>query len=298
MRRHCVPDGRRDGGPLSKEGAGPLGFLARAAAYVASSFRLGVSARDRWRLLWAQLKNARVRLGLDAHRPDRVYTVRTVYGPLHFRDNFGDITNVVDLLHRQVYRPREIAGPGAIVDVGANIGLAAVLFHHFHPDRRLYCFEPVAENIELLERNCPDAVVEQVALGAREGRVHLRVDADRVMASAEVRDRETGEESFAMTSLDRYAERRGIGRVALLKVDAEGMELDVLEGAREVLGRTGRVVMETHGADRHERAKELLGAADLVVDEDVFDGATGLLFAGRKDEPPPADERTPSSAPL
>lgn len=264
---------------------------------MASSLRLGASPGDRWRLLWAQTKNLRVRLGLDVHRPDRVYAIRTVYGPLHFRDNFGDVTNVVDLLHRQIYRPREIHGPGAIVDVGANIGLAAFLFHHFHPERSLYCFEPLAENVEILARNCPDAVVEQVALGAREGRVRLRVDADRVMASSEKRDRETGEESFAVTTLDRFADQRDLGRIALLKVDAEGMELDVLEGARNALERTGRVVMETHGPERHARAKELLGEAGLVIEEDTFEGATGLLFAGRTQEAPAGGEPpAPSSA--
>jgi len=49
--------------------------------------------------------------------------------------------------------------------------------------------------------------------------------------------------------LDTLAERHNIGEVAFLKCDAEGAELEVIEGGRELLRRTRAVAFDT-GAER------------------------------------------------
>ena len=93
--------------------------------YLWSSFRLGESWTGRWQLLWKQTKNLRVGLNLDSHNPGDVYSLRTNYGLLHFRDNFGDITNLANIFHRNTYKVTELAHEGVILDIGANVGLAA-----------------------------------------------------------------------------------------------------------------------------------------------------------------------------
>lgn len=255
--------------------------LNRLRDFAACARALGRTPREQWHLFWCQLKNLRVRLGLAEHAPDRVYALGTVYGTLHFRDNFGDITNLLGLYYHQVYRPHRLQTDGAIVDVGANIGLAAALFAHHNPDRPIYCFEPLGQNVEMVRRNCPRAVVEQIALGATASTVALQVDEDSVMASAIPCGWETHEETFEVNTLDQYTEERGIGAVALLKIDTEGMELDILRGGQETLRRVSEVVMETHGTERHAESMRLLRVAGLEVDSEEFDGETGFVRASR-----------------
>jgi len=249
-------------------------FLLCAAA-------LGKSPHDKWAIFWRETKNIRVRLKMATYHPGDVYSLQTVYGPLHFRDNFGDITNLVGLYYHQVYRPRRLPHDGVIVDIGANIGLAAALFAHYNPGRPIFCFEPLSANAALVELNCPHATVERVALGARQNRVTLQVDADSVMASSITCDWDTHEETFDVIPLDAYAQEKRWDRIALMKIDTEGMELDILQGGAATLRKTQEVVMETHEQFRHDASMRLLREAGFTIDADEFDGHTGFVFASR-----------------
>jgi FkbM family methyltransferase len=243
---------------------------------------VGTSPAARWNIFWSETKNVRVRLGLAAHRPHQVYNLDTTYGKLHLRDNFGDITNLPGLLHRGVYRPPSAVGEGTILDVGANIGLAAAWFRREYPGRDIHCFEPLEENARLVPLNCPGATVRRVAVGRTRGFVDLAVDADAVMASTIPYSREAARRTLEVVTLDEHVREHGVERVALLKIDTEGMELDVLAGASRTLSITGVVAMETHGMDRHRGSITVLEAAGFAIDREEFHGGTGLVFASRR----------------
>lgn len=127
--------------------------------------------------------------------------------------------------------------------------------------------------------NCPSATVNNVAVGATAGTVELRVDRDAVMASTIPWDRAVSTRTLEVVTLDDYCRGRDIDRVAVLKIDTEGMELDVLDGAVEVLAKTGVVAMETHGRSRHDGTLERLRSAGFTIDREEFDGETGMVFA-------------------
>ena len=259
--------------------------LAKLLDFWRCAREVGADASASWSIFWHETKNLRVRLGLGRHHPERVYLIRTRNGPLFFRDNFGDITNLPNLFHRQVYRPSADVGPGAILDVGANIGLAAAWFSREYPGRPVHCFEPLAENARMVTLNCPSAVVNTVAVGHSPGHVELNVDPDAVMASNIPWDRATAARRLVVIRLDDYCRENGIDRVAVLKIDTEGMELDVLDGATETLGRTGAITMETHGRERHDGTIERLTAAGLTIDREEFGGHTGDIVASRSGSP-------------
>jgi len=263
--------------------------IDRLKDYVLCALTLGIGPREMCAILWRETKNIRVRLKLGAYTPSKVYSLQTIYGPLYFRDNFGDITNLVNVLYHQVYRVRALSQKGVILDVGANIGVAAAWFAHHNPERAIYCFEPLAANAALIGLNCPGANVEQVAVGARRGRVKLRVDRDSVMASSIPCQWPTQEVEFDVISLDEFAEARGLEQVALLKIDAEGMEVEILQGCQETLKKTRQVVMETHSRRLHDETIEYLRRAEFRIDSEQLVGMTGLVFASGWKERYPAD---------
>ena len=249
--------------------------------YVLCAASLGKTTRESFAILWQELKNLRVRLKLSEYQPEKIVSFRTIFGPLYFRDNFGDITNMVNLLYRHEYRFKTLNFPGVILDVGANIGIAAVWFSHYNPEREIFCFEPLQSNAGLIRKNCPRAKVFEVAVGADQGQVSLSVDRDQVMASAIPTRWKSTDQRFAMTTLDAIAIREGWNEVAMMKMDVEGMEVEILKGAKETLRRTHQVVVETHTRDFHRQAIEHLAEAGLSVDSEVRKEETALLFASR-----------------
>jgi FkbM family methyltransferase len=262
-----------------------LRFVKRLRDLVMCSVDLGPGPRDKWHLFWRQTKNVRVRLGLGSYHPEQVYSLDTIYGRLHFRDNFGDVTNLVKLIWQGEYRLRELPTDGAILDIGANIGLVAAWFAHFNPGRDIYCFEPLAGNGAMIRRNCPTAQLQQVAVGRTRGRLTFQVDRHQVMASSVPTSWETSKVEFDVVPLDEFTRLHGIDKIAAIKMDAEGMELEILEGAPETLARTQEIAMETHGRDKHNTVMALLKRHGFAIVAESFAGSTGLVFGSRAGEP-------------
>lgn len=188
---------------------------------------------------------------------------------------------MVGLLWRCVYRTEVPVGPGDILDVGSNIGLAAAWFAHACPGRRIHCFEPLPDNVRMVRLNCPSARVSNVAVGATAGRLTLQADPDQVMATSIPTSWDTQPVEVDVLTLDDYAAQHGIERVALLKIDTEGMELEVFRGAPSLLERTDQVVLETHGRDRHRATLDLLTAAGFTIVREQFGDETGMVNAAR-----------------
>jgi len=82
--------------------------LERLKGLVGCAHGLGRGPREKGALLWRQSKNLRVRLHLGAFHPREVFSLETAFGRLHFRDNFGDVTNLVDLFYRQEVTEEDI----------------------------------------------------------------------------------------------------------------------------------------------------------------------------------------------
>ena len=257
------------------------GNRTKPPGFVSCAWSLGSGPLGKWRVLWRQTKNLRVRLGLAKYEPRTLFALKTKFGTLWFRDNLVDITKLADVLHRQAYRWKRLEDEGVILDVGANIGLAGVWFAHFNPTKPLWCFEPLPDNVALIRRNCWQGRVIESALGESEGTVTLRVDPGSVTASSVPTEGEAAEKTFPLRTLDGCATEFGWGPVALLKIDAEGMEPQILRGGRQLLARVARVAVETHGAEQHAEVLSLLREAGLEVEDESRGDVTGMVFAVR-----------------
>ena len=61
-----------------------------------------------------------------------------------------DVRTVNEVFFRRDYGTGR---PAVVVDIGANIGISAAYFLSRSPDSRVYCWEPVPQNLAALERN-------------------------------------------------------------------------------------------------------------------------------------------------
>jgi FkbM family methyltransferase len=139
-----------------------------------------------------------------------------------------------------------------ILDLGANIGAAAVWFAVRYPAARIAAFEPHPGNFRLLETNCQDLAVETlraavcgVAAGARR-----LIDPGLGDWGYRLEPGGAAEDGLAVDCVvlrDWLADRL-TGGVApfILKIDIEGGEADLFDHAAGLLHRFPVVILEPH----------------------------------------------------
>jgi FkbM family methyltransferase len=156
--------------------------------------------------------------------------------------------------------------PGIFVDAGANFGWHALHAARLANIEQVVAFEPDPFNAWLLDRNKAENAIENVvlvvaALGARCGTLRLnRYKESNLGRHSATADFSLGSSIVPLVDLDSALDSLGMGGkpVAVLKIDVEGYEPAVIEGAKRTLARTHAVVTEVQPA--------LHGAAGLSVD--------------------------------
>lgn len=164
-----------------------------------------------------------------------------------------------DALQRDIFRARDFTArtelavadrylpDGAVIlDIGANIGNHALYWIARRKARRVVCFEPVPANFALLSRNITvngyaDRIeAHQMALGAEDSRARVAHFTARNSGAAVLAADPGGD--LRLARLDTLASELALDRVDLIKIDVEGFEAAVLQGARSFLARHSPVI--------------------------------------------------------
>lgn len=148
--------------------------------------------------------------------------------------------------------------PRTVIDVGGNVGQFAVASAKLLPDPRIYSFEPHPDCFRELQKNVrtlANVSTFQLALGHKEDLVEFHMNShthsSSVLRLAPLHRttfpdaREVGIISIKLSTLDQVFASIELERPALLKLDVQGYEKNVLEGGRETLRRIDYVVLET-----------------------------------------------------
>lgn len=169
-------------------------------------------------------------------------------------DSNGGVRHEIAAEVTAVYHLDELTfQPGdVIIDVGAHVGVVSCYLAKKWPGIIVYAFEPVPENYRRLCRNgaangCGNLRPLNVAVTADERALQLSGDPDtntgHYSAFAEVGPVSVSVESW---KLPRFLKIQNITRVALLKLDCEGAEHEILHGMRQELGKVDAIAMEVH----------------------------------------------------
>lgn len=129
-----------------------------------------------------------------------------------------------------------------VVDVGAHRGNTVARLREAWPLSRIYTIEPHPDNFRRLAArfdNDARVVLQHGALGARHCAAYLEPGVTHTRHYI-VNTPSTTAYDVNMTTLDRFCRRHGIDRVNYLKIDTEGLDLEVLRGAKRLLAE-GRI---------------------------------------------------------
>ena len=144
--------------------------------------------------------------------------------------------------------------PGmTVLDVGAHHGYYALLASGRVGDSgRVFAFEPSPRERKKLKwhirwNHCSNVEILDTAMGSKAGQAELFVAAGRETGCNSLRPpavRGTPKKvSVPVDTLDEFLSRRGIERVDFIKMDVEGAELSVMQGAEYLLSGKKRPVV-------------------------------------------------------
>ena len=169
------------------------------------------------------------------------------------RNNINYELDLSDWVEWNIYfcnrvEPREkiyaLAQTGdTVIDVGVNIGETLLnLANKVGGKGKVVGFEPAlatfnkCRNNIALNPSLKNIALHRLALGRKEEELFIQVKDERNRGESSLSESAVGEK-IKVTTLDLFAARENIPRVNLIKIDAEGFEMNVLLGAEQTILR-------------------------------------------------------------
>jgi FkbM family methyltransferase len=186
---------------------------------------------------------------------------------------------------------------GAILDIGAHIGLFSMYVRGLNDNVKIFAYEPAPENFAVMkehfkENHVGGVVAKNVAVTGRDGETVLFLSEDshnhsiwNVFGTVK---KEVKVPTVSMRKIfERDFARAGVGFCDLVKMDCEGAEFEILESMEaELFKKTGAFYIEYHeyldGKKKEDLVKILQkNGFKTRVTPSRYDRKLGFVFAYR-----------------
>lgn len=178
--------------------------------------------------------------------------------PFFFRDGTSDsLILSKNLLCKPEEREYQFmpGQPDVILDIGANIGCISILMSALYPDAKIYSFEPVKDNYDLLIKNIEhykNIIPFNFAIGSKnESREILSSSDDTNFGGHSFNeqgcDSEKKKELVEVRDINEIINELSIETINLIKIDCEGSEHEILTGmSQENIAKVQLIIGELH----------------------------------------------------
>ena len=144
-----------------------------------------------------------------------------------------------------------------IVDVGAASGEYTT--YALEKKARVIAFEPDKKHFEYLMKNTSrlkNAEIYNLAIGNKEDKLTRKLDSIL----------------------------KKIQHIDILKIDVEGNEVNVLNGAKKTISKTEMIVMEIHSGELLKQCKSILKKGFIITVKNIYDDENSqpIIYAIRK----------------
>ena len=143
------------------------------------------------------------------------------------------------------------------VDIGSNRGQFAITARKKFPSSKIYCFEPLKEPAALFRRifsSDPQVVLREMAIGPEEREMAIHVsradDSSSLLQITALQNNlfpgtaEKETRTVQVKPLEAVLSAKDIKSPALLKIDVQGFELEVLKGCQSLLSSFDYIYVE------------------------------------------------------
>jgi len=225
-------------------------------------------------------------------RLQKILGVQTyLYYFARFRIFFGKVYGIKDDFPKFIPLIQE----GAILDIGANIGITAVPLAKKFPNAQIHAFEPVPINCAVFKRiikhyRLTNVVLHQNALGNETGMMRIVVPEinnvrmfglSHVEVNGRYDDWNSGEVyKVRVAKLDDEPALKQEKKIAALKIDVENYEFFVLQGGMKLLQQHKPIIYcELWDNEMLDPVTDLMRSIDYDVM--VFEGKTLNCFTSQ-----------------
>lgn len=162
------------------------------------------------------------------------------------------INGVYGELDTKIIR-EEIHEGDIVIDVGANIGYYTLIFAQLvGSSGKVFAFEPEPKNFEILKKNIEinnyqNIVAEQKIVSDKSGIVKLFI-AEHGIVGHRINQQKSSQKFIEVESiiLDNYIKKLNLdNKINFIKIDVEGSEPKVLEGAKEIMQKSNQLKIFT-----------------------------------------------------
>jgi protein O-GlcNAc transferase len=137
-----------------------------------------------------------------------------------------------------------------VIDIGANYGIYALsMARAVVPQGKVWAFEPASATAAMLAQSIAangfkQVVLEKCALSSQPGTARLSLH-DNSELNELIRGKEAAgpSEEVPLTTLDEALQRHGWNDIAVVKIDAEGEEANILQGGKEFFSRLSPLIL-------------------------------------------------------
>ena len=173
-----------------------------------------------------------------------------------------------------------------IIDVGAHIGLFTLFASQFCKEGRIFCFEPVRENYDLLVTNLQinkitNAKPFNIAISQNIGKVKIYLNEDESGHSMFV----SGTKSIQIesTSLKNIIDTNNLEKCDFLKMDCEGVEYEIIDSLPiDYFDKIKKMCIEYHFADEKphliQNMIKKLAALSYAISSRNISKSIGFLY--------------------
>lgn len=149
-----------------------------------------------------------------------------------------------------------------VFDAGANIGYYTILFSRMATRGKVYAFEPVPTTFDMLVENLnhnkiKNAIPIKRAIGIKIGRVRESIwRMWDIMMETDVYD---------FTTIDEFCRKNRIKRLDCIKIDTDGFDFEIVQGAIDTLEKFNPwVILEIYAPTLAERGYTLQDMTDWI----------------------------------
>jgi FkbM family methyltransferase len=213
---------------------------------------------------------------------------------IKIRTKSTDLQALVNVLVIKEYQfpGFEIKENDTIIDIGGHIGLFALYVTKNCKKGKIFCYEPVQKNYQLLKDNIKINKISNVhhfnlAVSNDQNKIKIFLNEDD--AGHSLIQSQTKFETIDSISLKNIIDIHYITKCDFLKMDCEGAEFKILESLPdEYFAKIKKIVMEYHifnnNFDLYEKMKRRLQDLNFDITIKEHSNKLGLLYAIQKNE--------------